>query len=130
MKILFVSSETVPYAASGGLADVAEALPIALKEEGVDIIRVMPKYRAVEDNYALKREFSFIVEAGGQAKVADVYALNYDGVLTYFIGNTDYFERDGLYGYTDDDERFGFFLQGNIRDANVSRLKTGCYSFE
>ncbi len=114
MKILFVSSETVPYAASGGLADVAEALPIALKEEGVDIIRVMPKYRGIEDNYELKREFSFIVETGGQAKVADVYTLNYDGVLTYFIGNADYFERDGLYGYTDDDERFGFFCKATL----------------
>ncbi len=114
MKVLFVSSEVVPYAASGGLADVAEALPIALQEEGVDVIRVMPKYRGIELKHKLKRAFSFIVEAGGQARVANVFSLKEDGVLTYFIGNVDYFERDDLYGYSDDDERYGFFCKATL----------------
>lgn len=114
MKVLFVSPETVPYAASGGLADVAEALPVALEEEGVSVTRVMPKYLGVEQKYDLKKQFSFIVEAGGEAKVADIYTHEMDGVTTYFIGNNDYFERDGFYGYGDDDERFGFFCKATL----------------
>ncbi len=114
MKVLFVSPETVPYAASGGLADVAEALPVALEEQDINVTRVMPKYLGVENKYDLKKEFSFIVEAGGEAKVADVYTHEMDGVITYFIGNNDYFERDGFYGYGDDDERFGFFCKATL----------------
>lgn len=114
MKVLFVSPETVPFAASGGLADVAEALPLALKELGVEAIRVMPKYRGIENKFELKKQFSFIVEAGGDAKVADVYLTDYDGVDTYLIGNNFYFERDNFYGYSDDDERFGFFCKATL----------------
>lgn len=114
MKVLFVSPETVPYAASGGLADVAEALPVALEEQDVSVTRVMPKYLGIENKYDLKKAFSFIVEAGGEAKVADIYTHEMDGVTTYFIGNNDYFERDGFYGYGDDDERFGFFCKATL----------------
>lgn len=114
MKILFVTPETVPFAASGGLADVAEALPVALKEQGMEVTRVMPKYKGIEDKFELTKKFSFIVEAGGEAKVADVYTNDFDGVLTYFIGNKEYFERDGFYGYGDDDERFGFFCKATL----------------
>ncbi len=123
MKILFVSPETVPFAASGGLADVAEALPVALKEEGIDVTRVMPKYKGIEDKYELTKQFSFIVEAGGEAKVADVYTNDFDGVVTYFVGNKDYFERDGFYGYGDDDERFGFFCKATLEMLMFLNLK-------
>ncbi len=56
MKVLFVSPEIVPYAASGGLADVAEALPVELKDEGVDVTRVVPKYKGIEEKYDLEKE--------------------------------------------------------------------------
>lgn len=123
MKVLFVSPETVPFAASGGLADVAEALPLALKELGIEATRVMPKYRGIENKFELKKKFSFIVEAGGDAKVADVYWTDYDGVDTYFIGNTFYFERDNFYGYSDDDERFGFFCKAALEMLMFLDLK-------
>jgi len=123
MKILFVTPETVPFAASGGLADVAEALPVALKELGMDVTRVMPKYKGIEDKFELTPKFSFIVEAGGEAKVADVYTNDLDGVLTYFIGSRDYFERDGFYGYGDDDERYGFFCKATLQMLMFLGLK-------
>lgn len=123
MKILFVSPETVPYAASGGLADVAEALPVALQEEGMEVTRVMPKYMGIEEKYELKKEFSFIVEAGGEAKVADIFTHEMDGVTTYFIGNDDYFNRDGFYGYGDDDRRFGFFCKATLEMLMFLDLK-------
>lgn len=114
MKILFLTSEAIPYAASGGLADVAEALPVALHKKGMQICRVMPKYKGIEKKYELHKELSFIVEAGGEARIADVYTHTLDQVTTYFIGNQDYFERDELYGYGDDDERFGFFCKAAL----------------
>ncbi|MBN2222897.1 MAG: glycogen synthase [Vallitaleaceae bacterium] len=114
MKILFVSPETVPFAASGGLADVAEALPVALQQMEAEVYRVMPKYKGIEEKFELKKLFSFIVETGGEAKVADIYSSDFDGVMTFFIGNTYYFERDGFYGYGDDDERFGFFSKATL----------------
>lgn len=123
MKILFVTPETVPFAASGGLADVAEALPVALKDRGMEVTRVMPKYKGIEDKFELVKQFSFIVEAGGEAKVADVYTNDFDGVLTYFIGNREYFERDGFYGYGDDDERFGFFCKATLEMLMFLNLK-------
>ncbi len=123
MKILFVSPEMVPYAASGGLADVAEALPVALQEGGMTVTRVMPKYMGIEDKYDLKKNFSFIVESGGEAKIADIYTHEMDGVITYFIGNNDYFQRDSFYGYEDDDERFGFFCKATLEMLIFLELK-------
>lgn len=114
MKVLFVTPEIVPYAATGGLADVGEALPFALLEEGADVTRVMPKYKGIEDKYPLKKAFSFIVECGGKANVADIYKLTEGGLDTYFVGSDTYFERDGYYGFEDDGERFGFFCKASL----------------
>jgi starch synthase len=114
LTVLFVSPEIIPFKATGGLADVAEALPQALMANNTRTIRVMPKYKGIEDQFPLKKVFSFIVEAGRKANVADIYVIDEDGLLTYFIGNKHYFERDNLYGYRDDDERFGFFCKATM----------------
>lgn len=123
LKILFVSPEIVPYAATGGLADVAEALPYALKDNNVSATRVMPKYKGIEKKYNLKKSFSFIVEAGGKANVADVYKLVEGGLTTYFVGNVNYFERDSMYGYEDDGERYGFFCKATLEMLMYMNLK-------
>jgi len=49
MKILFISPEAVPFAKTGGLADVAGALPVALKKLGVDVRVVLPFYQTIRD---------------------------------------------------------------------------------
>lgn len=114
LKVLFVSPEIVPYAATGGLADVGEALPEAIMNEGMEVVRVMPKFKGIEEKYPIEKAFSFIVEAGGRANVADVYKLDDKGVMTYYVGNIDYFEREFLYGFEDDGERFGFFCKATL----------------
>lgn len=123
INVLFVTPEIVPYAATGGLADVGEALPFALNEEGATVTRVMPKYKGIEDKYPLEKSFSFIVEAGGQANVADVYKLEEEGVDSFFIGSDKYFERDGFYGFEDDGERFGFFCKAALEMLMYMNLK-------
>ena len=63
MKILFVSSEITPFAKTGGLADVAQALPKAIKAIGHDIRAVMPKYLSIADqNIDMKRLAPFTVQ--------------------------------------------------------------------
>jgi starch synthase len=111
LSLLYVTPEIVPFAATGGLADVSEALPAALQTKGINVTRVMPKFLGIEKKYPLKKEFSFIVEAGGKANIANVYKMVQDEVVTYFIGNDNYFEREYFYGYEDDYERFGFFCK-------------------
>ncbi|PKM49465.1 MAG: starch synthase [Firmicutes bacterium HGW-Firmicutes-7] len=112
--ILFVTPEIVPFKATGGLADVAEALPEALNEAGQNAIRVMPKYAGIEDKFDIIKQFSFIVETGKKANVAEVYKYEENGLITFFVGNNNYFERDNCYGYEDDGERFGFFCKAVV----------------
>lgn len=112
--VLFVSPEIIPYKATGGLADVAEALPQALIKDEIQAIRVMPKYKGIEDMFPIKKSFSFIVEAGRKANIADVYEITENALTTYFIGNKDYFDRENCYGYQDDDIRFGFFCKATL----------------
>jgi len=94
LKVLLASSEVVPFAKTGGLADVAGSLPLALGELGVDIRVIMPKYASV--------------------KVKGNYATIGKGVKVYFVENEDWFDRKELYGdkfgdYRDNLDRFAFF---------------------
>lgn len=114
LTILFVTSESGPYRASGGLADVAEALPVAFQKKGVNMIRVMPKYKGIEEKFELKKLNEFIVEVTNRPMIAAIYEHELDGVKTYFIGNSPFFERENLYGYEDDSVRFGFFCKAVI----------------
>ena len=63
MRILYIASEITPFAKTGGLADVGQALPKAVKALGHDIRTVMPKYLSIaEQNLALERVTQFTVQ--------------------------------------------------------------------
>lgn len=112
LKVLFVSAEVVPFAKTGGLADVAGSLPQALKKIGVDIRVAMPNYSIIDPKYNKKKQkvCQYEVEIGQNKKKTEVF-LYEEEVPTYFIHNAFYFDRDQLYGYEDDDERFAFFCK-------------------
>lgn len=98
MKIAMIASEVVPFAKTGGLADVAGALPIALEALGHEVIIIMPGYKCVKG-----RSSSTV---GRNIKV-------------YFVENGLYFNRDGLYmdkkgDYKDNLERFAFFCRRSL----------------
>ncbi len=104
MKILFCSSEVVPFAKTGGLADVAGALPLALEELGLEVAVVMPKYKSIQ---AEKFNIKKISEDIYSAKIGK-------NICVYFLENKKFFDRDGLYGdkagdYPDNLERFSYF---------------------
>lgn len=111
MKILFSTSEAGPFLRSGGLGDVASALPKALSEEGQDIRVIMPYYSDIPDKYKKKMEYigETTVELSWRKQYAGVFKSVFDGVTFYFIDNEYYFKRAGLYGYYDDGERFAYF---------------------
>lgn len=94
LKVLLASSEVVPFAKTGGLADVAGSLPLALGGLGVDVRVIMPKYASVK-------------AAGDSTTIGK-------NVKVYFVENDDYFNRKELYGdkfgdYKDNLDRFVFF---------------------
>ncbi len=114
MKILYVTSEAAPFAASGGLGDVMGALPPAIKATAPDsdVRVILPLYKSVMSEKtisALKKVSEFHFMYGWREAYAAVYALDYKGVIYYFIDNEQYFKRPKLYGEFDDGERFAYF---------------------
>ena len=110
MRILYAASEALPYAASGGLADVAGSLPAAICKTGDDCRVVLPLYKSVKQELrdGLKFITNFTVDVGWRKQYCGVYEGEYNGVTYYLLDNEYYFGRDGLYGFYDDCERFVF----------------------
>lgn len=109
MRIVLAASEVVPFAKTGGLADVAGALPLALEELNQEVIVVMPKYKTIQDSkfkiQRIKQDVSYSV-IGNNIKV-------------YFIEKDEYFNRDGLYGdksgdYKDNLDRFSYYCKRTL----------------
>ncbi|MDZ7291245.1 MAG: glycogen synthase GlgA [candidate division KSB1 bacterium] len=130
-KIFFVSSEVSPFAKTGGLADVSQALPKALKERGHEVRMMMPNYRSVnERKYTLRdviRLKEMPVQVGGQILKANVKSsfLPDSKVQIYLLNYKAYFDRDGLYqnsagnDYADNAERFIFFCRGCLETLKL-----------
>ena len=116
MKILYASSEALPFMASGGLADVAGALPRALCENGVDCRVIMPLYSGIKPELRDKMTYltSFSVPLGWRRQYCGIFSAEHMGVTYYFVDNEYYFKRDGLYGHYDDGERFSFFARAIV----------------
>ncbi|MDE7372989.1 MAG: glycogen synthase GlgA [Clostridia bacterium] len=112
MKILFVASEAAPFIKSGGLGDVAGALPQAFKKAGHDCRVIIPYYKD-EINGDFQNTFRYIastyVDLSWRRQYCGVFEAKYNGVTYYLIDNEYYFKRRGLYGHFDDGERFAFF---------------------
>jgi starch synthase len=111
MNILFAASEAVPYAASGGLADVIGSLPKAIKGKGHECRIVIPLYKAIPDELRKRMKFvvNITVDVSWRKQYCGIFTAVNDGITYYFIDNEYYFSRDGLYGFYDDCERFVFF---------------------
>jgi starch synthase len=110
MKILFCSGEAFPYSKSGGLADVAAALPKALKKLGHDVKIITPFYRDVKKH---KEEMTYLGEAviqmGDISKNALFYEITHHDIKYIFIENDELYDRERYYGFDDDQLRFTFF---------------------
>ena len=101
----------MPFAASGGLADVIGSLPAAIREKGHDCRVVIPLYKTMRPE--LRAQLTFLtnitVDVSWRKQYCGIFTAIWCGVTYYFIDNEYYFGREGLYGFYDDCERFVFF---------------------
>ena len=116
MKIAVCASEGAPYAKSGGLGDVMEALPAALARiPGNEVVLFLPYYNKIKTNekYPTEMVAQFRVPLGWRQQYCAVMKLTNrtDGVTVYFLDNEYYFggRTGAIYGDMDDGERFAFF---------------------
>ncbi len=104
MKIAMCASEVVPFAKTGGLADVTGALPLELESLKQEVIIIMPRYKAIQEpKFSIQR-----------LKPDISYAVIGKNIKVYFIESDIYFSRDGLYGdktgdYKDNLDRFSYY---------------------
>lgn len=129
INILYVVAEAVPFAKTGGLADVAGALPQTIKELGHEIRIMMPKYSTFSERkfkvHDVIRLKDINIPIGGSCITSSVksafIANSKVKVQVYFLANDKYYSRDGLYvnpytkkDYSDNDERFIFLCKGTL----------------
>ena len=128
MRVLFVASEAAPFAKTGGLADVAGALPGALARLGCEVTLVMPAYQEVFAKHTLEDTgIAFEVPVGGATIPARIYSVTPSGAAAgpqprvLLVGNEGFFNRPTLYGgahsYGDNAERFIFFSRATMELA-------------
>src|SRR4030042_1714833 len=122
LQILLATPEAVPFAKTGGLADVAGALPKSLQALGYEIKLIMPYYRMVKES-GLPHQYlgeEIEVPLGAEKLKADIYLghLN-QNIPVYFIGREEFFDREYIYStpkgdYFDNAERFIFFSKSAL----------------
>jgi starch synthase len=114
LKILILAAEAVPFAKTGGLADVAGALPKVVRALGHDVRVAMPRYGRVDPaKFGLQEVLPpFDVPIHRAAEPASILqgAIGAD-VPVYLVDNAKYFDREGIYMYPDDADRFIFFCR-------------------
>ena len=113
MKILYVTSEANPYAASGGLGDVLGALPITVANDNPDaeVSVILPLYDSMKEIHRaqLVKVADISFRYSWRNTGASIYKIQNGKVAYYFVENNYYFNRGKLYGEFDDAERFAFF---------------------
>jgi starch synthase len=117
--VLIIGSEALPFAKTGGLADVLGALPPALARLGWDATVVLPRYRGGEAGTQVDQ---FPLTVGGQAHDVALYQAPLDGARAILVGVPELFDREGLYGagnadYTDNPRRFAFLVRAALEYA-------------
>lgn len=113
LKILMLSSEMVPFVKVGGPADVVGALPKALRWLGHDVRVALPCYRAIRaDQFGLTTALEALeVPFRQSTQTVAVRETAIGGVPIYFIDEPRFFQRENIYGYTDDGDRFILFCR-------------------
>ena len=119
-----VASEAVPYSKTGGLADVAGALPQALQALGHEVAVVLPLYRMTHLDDRATLYPSLTVPIGPNTRFPSVLTATQNGVKFYFVSYPVFFDRAALYGtpegdYPDNAERFALFSRAAVEIAQL-----------
>ncbi len=116
LRVLFVVSECVPFVKTGGLGDVAGALPQALAARGHDVRLIMPRYRATKHAATTPHASPLCVPLGGHERWCAIHETRLDGVPVYLLEHDVLYDRDGVYG-----DSHGSFGDNILRYALLSR---------
>ena len=111
-KVLFASSECVPFIKTGGLADVVGSLPKCFDKRYYDVRVILPKYSCMKQQWKDMMQYKthFYMDFAGQSQYVGVLECVYDGVTFYFIDNEHYFTGDKPYTeHHWDIEKFMYF---------------------
>jgi len=129
MRIAFVTSEAVPFAKTGGLADVSGALTKELAARGHEVALFLPRYPGVmKSQSGVSRPVveDLAIPVAGRHEQLTVEKLVADGVNVYFVGHDGFFDRPELYrdpatgeDWADNDERFIFFARAVIETCRA-----------
>ena len=115
MKVAVLAAEAVPYSKTGGLGDVAGALPKALRQVGVNSLLITPLYQQTKENLIEQSAIDDLwVDWRGQNYRAQVFYSEANGSPTYLIHAPEVFFRSSIYGFREDYERFAFFNHAAI----------------
>jgi len=117
LKILILAAEVVPFVKVGGLADVVGALPKALRALGHDVRLVMPRYGQIDtERFGLSTVLDKLsVDMATFREPVSVWQGGIgEGIPVYMIDAPRYFDREHIYGYTDDGERFILFCRAAL----------------
>lgn len=130
MKILLAGSELTPFARTGGLGDVLDALPAALAARGHEVSLVVPCYSAFLEAPELKPQPTGVrisIEVGHHRRIAEILECTAEnGVQLFLVRCDELFARSGLYGsegrdFEDNAERFIFFSKAVVELARRLR---------
>jgi starch synthase len=111
-KILFVSSEAVPYMKTGGLADVVGSLPRYFDKQEYDVRVILPKYACMDSSFLPELKFvcHFYVDLNWRKQYAGIFETEYKGVRYYLVDNEFYFAGPSPYNNIYEDvEKFAYF---------------------
>ena len=125
-KILFVTSECVPFIKTGGLADVAGALPKYFDKEKYDVRVMLPYYQCIPARFREKAQYltNFYMNYMWQDRYVGLFKIVHEGITFYFVDNEWYFSGDKP--YTDmyfDLEKFAFFCKAALSALPVLDFK-------
>jgi len=120
MNILMVASEAIPFAKTGGLADVIGALPAALQARGETVAVVLPNYRHNTYPRPLREAYRDLWIPLGPGFVAHLYETQERNVTFYFVDCPPLFDRDGIYGTW-----MGDYGDNHLRFAALSMAAIG-----
>ena len=125
VKVLFAAFEVSPFMKTGGLGDVAGALPHYLNNIGVDTRVIMPLFSSIKDEYRkdMVKLAEFYVPFSWRNQYLGLFKLEYKNTIIYFLDNEYYFKRDKAYGYFDDGERIAFFSKALLESIEYMDFK-------
>jgi hypothetical protein len=124
MRIAILTSEAMPFAKTGGLADVSGALPKALTEQDVDTKLILPLYDQIDRALLNGGSMENVrVEWRGQIHQVRFWYSDVAGAPAYLLEAPEFFARPNIYGYNDDHVRFAFFSRAALALLK-SRLAT------